>query len=184
MKIYTKKGDKGKTTLFGGLSVSKHHIRVEAYGSIDELNSHLGVLIECIREQHIQRSLEIIQFNLFTIGSLLATPLNKKDILNFDFDPSKIQKLETEIDRMDKELKPLKNFILPGGSLESAQAHVARSVCRRAERIISLLAEQQDVELDILAYINRLSDYLFMLARFLLKNESKQEKIWQWKLRK
>ena len=184
MKIYTKKGDKGKTMLFGGLSVPKHHVRVEAYGSVDELNAHLGVLIEYMAEKQMQAFLENIQSNLFIIGSLLATPSDKKKILNFDFDPSEIQKLETEIDQMEKELEPLNNFILPGGSLKSAQAHVVRVVCRRAERRASLLTEEETVESDILTYLNRLSDYFFVLARFLLKNESKKGKIWQWKSRK
>ncbi len=165
MKIYTKTGDSGKTGLFGGSRVSKSHVRIEAYGTIDELNSHLGLL----RDQEVNQSrVELIvqiQENLFTIGSRLATedPSQLTKIPTLPEDG--VSQLEEAIDRMDESLAPMKNFILPGGHPSVSAGHIARCVCRRAERRVVTLSEVTEVEENIIHYLNRLSDYLFVLCR-------------------
>jgi cob(I)alamin adenosyltransferase len=167
MKIYTKTGDKGTTGLAGGTRVVKHHIRIDSYGTIDELNSWLGL----IRGQEVDRTsyetLLRVQNTLFTIGALLASdPGNKKRRGNFpELEEADTLHLEEAIDRMNESLPPITHFILPGGHPLVSHCHIARTVCRRAERLISALNEKTPVNKEILVYINRLSDYLFVLSR-------------------
>lgn len=172
MKIYTKTGDKGTTALFGGTRVPKHHIRIESYGTVDELNSHIGL----IRDQEIDaRSKEIlihIQDKLFTLGAILATDPEKmvlkngKERLNIPkIEIEDITLLETEMDRMNETLPPMTNFVLPGGHTTVSYCHIARCVCRRAERLATLLNEEEPTDERVIMYLNRLSDYLFVLAR-------------------
>lgn len=174
MKIYTKGGDKGQTSLVGGTRVSKAHDKIEAYGTVDELNSAIGI-IACSNEEYAN-FLKTIQHKLFNAGSILAS----ENDLSFELPSiqlSDIELLEKEIDRLEKGLPRLKNFILPGGSIISAHTHVARCICRRAERRIVRLEE--DKYALILQYLNRLSDYLFVLSREYLRLEGKAEIIWQ-----
>ena len=172
MKIYTKTGDKGTTALFGGTRVPKYHIRIDSYGTVDELNSHIGL----IRDQEIDvRSKEIlihIQDRLFTLGSMLATDPEKamlksgKERLNIPkINEENIERLETEIDRMNDDLPPMTHFVLPGGHTTVSYCHIARCVCRRAERLATLLHHEEPIDERVLIYLNRLSDYLFVLAR-------------------
>jgi cob(I)alamin adenosyltransferase len=172
MKIYTKTGDKGTTALFGGTRVPKHHIRIESYGTVDELNSYIGLL----RDQKIDaRSKELlihIQDRLFTLGAILATDPEKailktgKERLNIPkVTEEDITLLETEMDIMNDSLPPMTNFILPGGHTTVSYCHIARCVCRRAERLATLLNEHEPIDKHVLMYLNRLSDYLFVLAR-------------------
>ncbi|MDG1040513.1 MAG: cob(I)yrinic acid a,c-diamide adenosyltransferase [Polaribacter sp.] len=185
MKIYTKTGDKGTTALFGGTRVPKHHLRIESYGTVDELNSHLGL----IRDQNIDvkavESLIRIQNELFTLGAMLATPPEKevlkngKERLNIPKISSKnIEVLEQEIDDMNLELPPMTHFILPGGNQTVSFCHIARCVCRRSERIATALNEYETINPAILEYLNRLSDYLFVLARKLSKDLTVKETPW------
>ncbi len=166
MKIYTKTGDSGKTSLIGGTRVSKHHLRIDAYGTVDELNSTIGLLKDLAEEK--DRCIEIlaeIQDRLFTIGSSLAADPEKSKMKIPDLNTEDITLLEKEIDIMVAALPPLKSFVLPGGNLLNSHCHVARCVCRRAERLATGLSESEWVEPMVLIYLNRLSDYLFMLAR-------------------
>ena len=172
MKIYTKTGDDGTTALFGGTRVSKHHIRINSYGTVDELNSWVGMLRDQGVESHDAGVLLQIQNHLFTMGAMLATDPEKaklksgKDRLNIPLlHEDDIQLLESEIDQMNKSLPQMTHFILPGGHPTVSTCHIARTVCRRAERMTSLLHEIEPVEEHILSYINRLSDYFFVLAR-------------------
>ncbi len=185
MKIYTKTGDKGTTALFGGTRVPKHHLRIESYGTVDELNSYIGL----IRDQNIdEKSIESlirIQNELFTLGAMLATPPEKevlksgKQRLNIPkINHQSVTLLEEEIDHMNQELPPMTNFILPGGHQVVSFCHLARCVCRRAERISTALNENEAINADILTYLNRLSDYLFVLARKLSKDLSAKEIPW------
>lgn len=178
MKIYTKKGDDGTTGLLGGARVPKHHLRIEAYGTVDELNSYLGILRD-IQPLHQETIIEI-QDRLFTLGSHLAVEpshvgkmklpeISEKDILN----------LENEMDKMDEVLPPMKNFILPGGNIAVSHCHVARTICRRAERCIAALNDHQKVDPLIMQYLNRLSDFLFVLSRKLTLELNAQEIPWQ-----
>lgn len=175
MKIYTGGGDRGKTSLFSGERVAKNDDRVEAYGEIDELNAVIGALAASLPpdREAVRDELYGIQKDLMTIGALLATLPDAPHIADLArIDPENIAALETAMDRMDAVLPPLKAFILPGGSMPAAWAHVARTVCRRAERRIIRLSEQgadgapADAQRNVLVYVNRLSDYLFMLARY------------------
>ncbi len=186
MKIYTKTGDKGSTSLFGGERVPKYHIRVEAYGTVDELNSYLGLLRDNIQDNLVRIRLLRIQHELFVIGSLLATPPDKdklksgKDRLKIDkINEEHIYLLEQEIDEMNAALTPMTHFILPGGHATVSYCHIARNVCRRAERISVQLAENSHVNKFVLAYLNRLSDYLFVLARKLSKDLQAKEILWK-----
>ncbi len=185
MKIYTKTGDKGTTALFGGTRVPKHHLRIESYGTIDELNSHIGLLKDQDIDVLIKKSLLKIQIDLFTLGSMLATPPEKetlkngKERLNIPkIDTDSIQFLENEIDNMNNSLPQMTHFILPGGHQTVSFCHIARCVCRRSERLSVALNEQETVNSDILRYLNRLSDYLFVLARKLSKDLSAEEIKW------
>lgn len=164
--IYTKTGDKGKTSLVGGSRVSKTDIRLEAYGTVDELNSHIGLLIQKLDNLTEVNLLHSVQNQLFVIGSYLATDtsltsLPEASLLN----DAKVELLELAIDRVDAQIPPLSNFILPGGGESAAVSHICRTICRRAERRIYEIAEQYEVDQNIFAYMNRLSDYLFVLAR-------------------
>ena len=178
MKIYTKTGDQGDTSLFSGGRVPKHHPRVEAYGAIDELNSILGVVRAAKPSPQTDLWLEDVQRQLFHLGADLATPLKAKSNWTVRAQPSQVQWLEDTIDRMTAELDPLKHFILPGGTLAAAHLHVARTVCRRAERAVTALQQEAAIGDCTLAYVNRLSDWLFTLARFENKQAGESESKW------
>ena len=185
MKIYTKTGDTGTTALFGGTRVEKHHIRIESYGTVDELNSHIGL----IRDQEIdldtKKVLVDIQNKLFTVGAILATPpenktlKNGKERLNIPkISEQDITKLEIQMDQMNESLPQMTHFVLPGGHTTVSYCHIARCVCRRAERIATLLNEQQGIDPRVLKYLNRLSDYLFVVARKLSYDLKADEVKW------
>ena len=176
MKIYTKTGDKGETSLFGGRRVSKADLRVETYGTIDELNSVIGVAISKIQNpppkaDEIQNKLIKIQKDLFEIGLILANP-SKKSKTNLG---DRILELEKMIDELSRELPELKNFILPGGGITGSLLHLARAVCRRAERRTVELSRKERIDKNIIAYLNRLSDLLFTMARVINYQERKKE---------
>ncbi|MBV9989558.1 MAG: cob(I)yrinic acid a,c-diamide adenosyltransferase [Chitinophagaceae bacterium] len=167
-KIYTKTGDQGKTSLIGGTKVPKSHIRIEAYGTVDELNSYLGLVSDHFDDPHARATLNDIQDRLFTIGSSLACDPEKEPLMKIpDLREADITVLEKEIDQMNEVLPPMKFFLLPGGHPAVSHAHVARCICRRAERCCVNM-QQQDVFVEplVIKYINRLSDYLFVLARY------------------
>ena len=166
MKIYTHTGDDGTTALFGGPRVPKYHLRVEAYGTVDELNSALGLARTLGPQPETERWLHEIQQHLFYIGSDLATPLDAKADRIVRLDKEAVVWLEEVIDEITDPLPPLKQFILPGGTPVAAQVHVARTVCRRAERITAYLVESEQIGAYVLPYLNRLSDFLFTLARW------------------
>ncbi len=185
MKIYTKTGDKGTTALFGGTRVSKHHIRIDSYGTIDELNAWLGLIRDQKIDNHSKKLLAIIQDKLFTIGAILATDPEKallksgKERLNIPkINASDIELLEKEMDAMNVSLPPMTHFILPGGHTTVSSCHIARTVCRRAERMATQLFEKEPFDENVLSYINRLSDYLFVLARKLSKDLKADEIKW------
>ncbi len=186
MKIYTKTGDKGQTSLFGGTRVPKYHNRIEAYGTTDELNSFIGL----IRDQKIDKNtfdtLIKIQNDIFTLGAMLATPKDKeklkngKDRLNIPIITQiDIHFLENEIDKMNESLPTMTNFILPGGHTTVSYCHIARCVCRRAERIVVSISKSEGIDPNILGYLNRLSDYLFVLARKLTIDNQAIEIAWK-----
>jgi cob(I)alamin adenosyltransferase len=179
MKIYTKTGDKGQTSLIGGTRVPKHHIRIEAYGTVDELNSWIGL----IRDQHIDelhRGILIeIQDRLFTIGSSLASDPEKAKMKIPDLKEEDITLLEQEIDKMNDELPEMRSFVLPGGHTTVSYCHIARCVCRRAERNTIHLSENEFVAELVIKYLNRLSDYLFVLSRKLTHDLSAREIPWK-----
>lgn len=179
MKIYTKKGDKGTTGLIGGTRLPKHHLRIETYGTVDELNSYIGLLRDSISDSMIGATLLEIQDRLFTIGSHLAADPVKSNMELPKLFLSDIEYLETEIDTMDSQLEPMKFFVLPGGNPIVSHCHIARCICRRAERLVSHLNELEPVDELILAYMNRLSDYLFMLSRKLTADLKAEEKPWK-----
>lgn len=181
MKIYTKTGDKGKTSLFGGKRVWKDDLRIKAYGTVDELNSIIGVSITEMKQKELKKILGGIQHELFNIGSDLASP-NYKSSKNFDIPKisnENIKKIELYIDKFDTKLPVLKNFILPSGLKGAAILHQARTVCRRAEREIITLSKIEKVNQEIIIYLNRLSDLLFVLARF--ENFSSKHPDIEWK---
>ncbi|MFN2439687.1 MAG: cob(I)yrinic acid a,c-diamide adenosyltransferase [Chitinophagaceae bacterium] len=182
-KIYTKTGDKGTTSLIGGTKVSKSHIRIESYGTIDELNSWIGVVSDHINNAATQQTFKEIQDRLFTIGSSLACDPHKEPKLKIpDLHETDVEFLEKEIDRMNESLPEMNAFILPGGAVVVSFAHVARCVCRRAERIcVAMQADEQEVEELVIKYLNRLSDYLFVAARY-IGHLQKAEEV-QWKPR-
>ena len=166
MKIYTKTGDKGTTALYGGERVSKDSLRVECYGTVDELNSILGLANVEISDSSVKKLLVLIQNKLFTMGGELATPSNKNELNNIRLEAEDIVVLESSIDKYESNLEPLKQFVLPGGSKGAALLHFARSVCRRTERLVTSLSKNEKISKLILIYLNRLSDLLFVLARF------------------
>lgn len=182
MKIYTKTGDKGTTSLFGGKKVSKSHYRIDAYGTVDELNSYIGVVRDQPVNESRKNNLIFIQDRLFTIGSVLATaPGNTKvkvpEVLEED-----VLFLEKAIDEMDKDLPAMKNFVLPGGHQSVSLGHVARTVCRRAERQVIALAEAEEVNDVVIKFLNRLSDYLFVLCRKMAAELGADETPWKPKI--
>ncbi len=176
-KIYTKTGDKGQTSLFGGQRLPKHHIRIESYGTVDELNSYVGLVRDHVIDDKIREVLKEIQDRLFTIGSNLASDPSKNmstpDVIDTD-----VELLEKEMDRMNEELPDLKNFILPGGHPSVSFCHVTRCVCRRAERLVVALDETEGVPPILIQYLNRLSDYLFVLGRQMAKELGATEVTW------
>ncbi|WP_228851052.1 cob(I)yrinic acid a,c-diamide adenosyltransferase [Aegicerativicinus sediminis] len=185
MKIYTKTGDSGTTALFGGTRVPKHHIRIESYGTVDELNSHLGLLKDQGIAEHHQKFIQKIQELLFTVGAILATDPKKailksgKERLNIPkISKEHIETLEREIDRMEEELPMMTHFVLPGGHPTVSICHIARCVCRRAERISTALYDIEPFSKETLVYLNRLSDYLFVLARKLTYEVGADEIKW------
>jgi cob(I)alamin adenosyltransferase len=180
-KIYTKTGDAGKTSLIGGTKVFKNNIRIESYGTVDELNSHIGLVSDHLVDEKIKNILKEIQDRLFTIGSSLACDPEKETGMHLpDLIESDITFLENEIDKMNEVLPPMKNFILPGGSLAVSATHVARCVCRRAERAcVNMQQQQMFVEPLVIKYINRLSDYLFVLARYAAHISGVAEIVWK-----
>ncbi len=185
MKIYTKTGDKGTTALFGGTRVKKYNLRIDSYGTVDELNSYIGLIKDQEISEEIKTSLLKIQNELFTLGAMLATPPEKetlkngKERLNIPkVEVNSIQFLENEIDKMDAELPQMTHFILPGGHQAVSFCHIARCVCRRAERLTVELNDEESINDDILKYLNRLSDYLFVLARKLSKDLAVEEIKW------
>lgn len=180
MKIYTRTGDKGMTSLLGGTKVSKANLRIEAYGSIDELNSWIGFVCDQLKHKHSKKILREIQDRLFTIGSALACDPDKELKLKIpDLQEQDVTLLEKEIDKMDKKIRPLKTFILPGGHTIVSGIHIARCVCRRCERIcVAMTDADQRVEPVIIKYLNRLSDYLFTLARLMARQLKVKEIPW------
>ena len=183
MSIYTRFGDKGKTSLYGGKTVSKGSLRIDAYGSLDELNSWLGVILTEIKDPKIKKELFVIQNDLFEIGASLASSIRNKKLE--EYLEKRVNDFEKQIDDLTKKLPELNNFILPGGGKIGANLHVARTVCRRAERRVAELSEkdlptgrQEKVLPEILIYINRLSDLLFTFARYINYQQKKRETIW------
>lgn len=179
MKIYTKTGDKGQTSLIGGTRVPKNHIRIEAYGTVDELNSWIGLLRDTINDKNIISTLIEIQDRLFTIGSILATDPEKSKMKLPELHTEDISKLEKEIDAIDSIVPPMKSFVLPGGHPIVSHCHIARCICRRAERCTIHLTEEFPVEEIVIQYLNRLSDYLFMLSRKLSHDLNAAEIPWK-----
>jgi cob(I)alamin adenosyltransferase len=183
MKIYTKTGDGGKTSLIGGTRVEKHNLRIEAYGTIDELNSHIGLIRDSVSgSDECLSTLEEIQDRLFTIGSSLASDPEKSRMKIPDLMEQDILLLEYAMDKMNETLPTLKSFVLPGGNTLNSYCHIARCVCRRAERIVAALSTTEWVEPKVLQYLNRLSDYLFVLARFVSFVRKAEEIPWKPRL--
>ena len=180
-KIYTKTGDLGKTSLIGGTKVPKSHLRIESYGTIDELNSFIGLLNDQITDEKSKNVLREIQDRLFTIGSSLACDPEKEPKMKLpDLKEEDIQLLENEIDEMSNHLKPMKSFILPGGNTAVSMAHVARCVCRRAERhCVNMMEQKMFVDALVIKYLNRLSDHLFVLARYIAHLSGVKEIEWK-----
>jgi cob(I)alamin adenosyltransferase len=179
MKIYTKKGDKGKTSLIGGVKVPKSSERIHAYGTVDELNSFIGIVRDSYIDPHSNDILYRIQNLLFTIGSHLAAHPEKNKMKLPEILEADVVQLEREMDTMNEVLPALTNFILPGGNIAASYCHVARCVCRRAERLVVGLAEHDVVEPIIIKYLNRLSDYLFVLSRKIAFDAGATEVIWK-----
>lgn len=179
MKVYTKTGDKGTTALFGGKRVPKHHLRIEAYGTVDELNSHIGL----IRDQKVdKRTFDVlieVQDRLFTLGAILATAPGNDKVKVPQLNEQDVTFLEEEIDFMNETLPEMRSFVLPGGHTTVSYCHIARCVCRRAERISTQLAESEEVSSLVLIYLNRLSDYIFVLSRKLSQDLNAKEVAWE-----
>lgn len=184
LKIYTKTGDLGTTSLIGGTKVSKSNLRIETYGSVDELNSHLGLVIDTCEDKASRKTLKEIQDRLFTIGSALACDPDKESKMKIpDLKETDVEFLEKEIDRMNDNLPEMKHFILPGGHVAVSNIHIARCVCRRVERCcVNMLDHQLFIDPLIIKYLNRLSDYLFVLARFIGHQLNISETPWRPRL--
>lgn len=178
MKIYTKTGDKGETSLFGGKRVPKYDLRIQAYGTSDELNSFIGLIKDQEIENHHKNILLRIQNNIFTIGATLAADPEKPKLKKPDLTESDIKELEQEMDRMNETLPDMTHFILPGGHTTVSYCHIARCVCRRCERLVIELSNVTDVEALVIQYLNRLSDYLFVLGRKVAQDLSVDEISW------
>ena len=178
MKIYTRTGDKGKTSLIGGKRVSKTHQRLEAYGTIDELNAHIGLLLALLPADESERTTLLqVQNILFVVGAQLATPPEVTGTLAVSAEM--LSTLEEAIDRIEAALPSLKAFVLPGGTQAASQCHVCRTVCRRAERRVLALASRATIPSELTSYLNRLSDYLFVLSRKINNEQGMQEIFWQ-----
>ncbi|MBL7882978.1 MAG: cob(I)yrinic acid a,c-diamide adenosyltransferase [Bacteroidia bacterium] len=178
-KVYTKTGDKGQTSLIGGTRVPKHHIRIESYGTVDELNSFIGLIRDQTIDEHSKTILIEIQDRLFTIGASLASDPQKSKMKIPDLKEEDVILLETEMDKMDESLPEMKSFVLPGGHTTVSYCHIARCVCRRAERISIQLSETEFVAELVIKYLNRLSDYLFVLSRKLSIDLNAKEIPWK-----
>lgn len=178
MKVYTKKGDTGQTSLLGGTRVPKHHLRIEAYGTVDELNSWMGMLKDQPVAAPYAQLIKQIQDNLFTLGSHLAADPEANRMVLPELLPADVEQLEISIDEMEETLPTLQNFVLPGGHPANSAAHVARCVCRRAERLTVQLDEAWPVEPILLQYLNRLSDWLFVFSRELTRLAGAEEVAW------
>jgi cob(I)alamin adenosyltransferase len=180
-KIYTKTGDKGGTSLIGGVRVPKSHVRIESYGTIDELNSYLGMVNDLCPDKQVSDDLLEIQDRLFTIGSSLATAPDKEVKMKLpDLHDTDVTWLESRIDAMNQVLPEMRSFILPGGNLASSTCHVARCVCRRAERIcVGMQEHNEEIHPIVIQYLNRLSDYLFVLARYISHINNAPEIPWR-----
>lgn len=176
-KIYTKTGDDGTTGLFGGARLPKDHIRIEAYGTVDELNAVIGWLMSTVPDKQIDHLLQTIQSRLFTVGANLASEPGA-NMITPDLLEEDVALIEQSIDKMQESLPALKHFIMPGGSPSVSAAHLARTVCRRAERRCVTLSQTSDVESIIILYLNRLSDFFFVLARWLGAREGVEEVKW------
>lgn len=181
-KIYTKTGDKGYTSLLGGTKLPKHHVRIEAYGCVDELNSHMGLLRDVMPEKNKVDLIIQIQDRLFTMGSHLAMDAEKNTFKLPVLHEEDIELLEKSIDEIDHIVPEMKSFVLPGGHTSVSYCHIARCVCRRAERAVLRLAENEKVESIHYKYLNRLSDYLFMLSRWLTHYHKAEEIAWKPKI--
>ena len=179
-RIYTRTGDRGETGLIGGRRVPKDHLRVEAYGAVDELNAHLGLVRAQIEDAELGALLDDIQHRLFDLGAELATPAGSTD-LSPVLGAAEIDQLERRIDRYQTSLPALREFILPGGTAPAAALHVARTVCRRAERRLVTLGREEPLRADLLRYLNRLSDLLFVLARVVNQQSGRPDVIWRKK---
>jgi cob(I)alamin adenosyltransferase len=179
MKIYTKTGDEGKTSLLGGSRVAKYHLRIESYGTVDELNTAVGMLRSMELTSGMSEVLIEIQNKLFIIGSQLASEPGEPKFKIPKLSAKDTVYLETKIDEMEEDLPPMRNFVLPGGHPSVAQAHVARCICRRAERIVLHLKDESDVPAEIPVYLNRLSDFFFVLSRKLAKDLGAEEIPWK-----
>ena len=177
-KVYTKTGDKGKTSLIGGTRLDKHHMRIEAYGTVDELNSWMGLLRDQKMDAGSKKVILEIQDRLFTLGSLLAADPKKNKMKLPEINEADVVLLEKQIDVMETHLPPMKHFVLPGGHTTVSYCHLARCVCRRAERTVVRLAQTEPVDALIYKYLNRLSDYLFVLSRKLSKDLKAKEMPW------
>ncbi len=186
MKIYTKTGDQGKTSLYGGTRVKKSNLRIDAYGTVDELNSYIGLVKDQLEDKEVIKDLLRIQNKLFALGAMLATPIDKEklkdgsDRLKIEkIEATEIQYLESQMDTMNESLDPMTHFILPGGHTTVSFCHISRCICRRAERIAVELADSEEINPYIIIYLNRLSDYLFVLARKLTKVYKVKEIPWK-----
>lgn len=181
-KIYTKTGDKGQTSLIGGTRLPKHHVRIEAYGTVDELNSHIGLLRDVIEDKTTFDLLISIQDRLFTIGSHLAADPEKNKMQLPPIFEEDVVALEKAIDKINEQVPEMKSFVLPGGHIHVSYCHIARCVCRRAERSVLRLAENEKVEEIHAKYLNRLSDYLFILSRWITFEKKANEIPWKAKM--
>ncbi|MBI4399955.1 cob(I)yrinic acid a,c-diamide adenosyltransferase [Candidatus Micrarchaeota archaeon] len=177
MKIYTRAGDKGETSIFGGKIVRKESTRVEAYGTVDELNTFVGLARAYNNDTEMETILKEVQSELFTLGADLATPLENDNIRRISNKHTK--DMESIIDRLNEKLDPLHNFILPTGNIPAATFQVCRTVCRRSERRVTALAKEEQINLEIIPYLNRLSTLFFVLARTENKRKNIKEEIWQ-----
>lgn len=178
MKVYTKKGDSGLTGLIGGTRIPKHSLRIESYGTVDELNSFIGLIRDKFPEEPYRSELIFIQDRLFTMGSWLASDPEKGKMKLPELIMADVEKLEKSIDKMEEELPPMKSFILPGGHETVSFCHIARCVCRRAERLVCALNEDSKIDPIHLTYLNRLSDYLFVLSRLISHRLNAEEIPW------
>ena len=179
MKIYTKKGDQGKTQLLGGTSVYKYHDRVVAYGTIDELNAFIGHIYDQDISIEHKKFLKFIQIQLLNLGSIIASDGETIKIKTPIITIKEIDKIEKEIDKIEEQLKPLTQFILPSGHPIASLCHIARTICRRAEREVVMLSSKEKINSLYIIILNRLSDYLFVLSRFILKENNRSETYWK-----